>query len=102
MFVLHSLMLLVVFSGQAASQPAPADTDLADPYVDGSYGISVRPPKGWNLVREQVPEARGVTLLRMVDRVSATRAQEIAVKRTSTTKAMSITEMLERLAGSLE
>jgi hypothetical protein len=102
MIVFQSLLLLLVFAGQAASRPAQSDPELADPYVDGSYGISIQPPKGWSLVRQQVPETRGVTLLRMVDRVSVSRVQEIVLKRTTTTKAMAITEMLERLAGSLE
>jgi hypothetical protein len=102
MIALQSLMLLMVFVGQATSQPVQSNPDLADPYIDGSYGISIQPPKGWNLVRQQAPETRGVTLLRMVDRISPMRVQEITLKRTSTTKAMPITEMLERLAGSME
>jgi hypothetical protein len=75
---------------------------LADPYVDGSYGVSIQPPKGWTLVRQQQPESHGITVLRLVDRVSTSRVQEMILKRTSTTKAMPIAEMLDRVAGSLE
>lgn len=102
MIALSATVFLAVVVGQAVSRPAESVPDLADPYVDGSYGVSIQPPRGWTLVRRQEPEARGVTLLRMVDRISATRVQEMILKRTSTTKAMSISEMLERIASSLE
>jgi hypothetical protein len=100
-----ALLLVMVTGclGQAASQPSPTSAiELADPYVDGSYGISLQPPKGWGLIRQQVPESRGITILRMVDRVSPSRIQEMVLKRTSTTKPLGLKETLERLAASLQ
>lgn len=102
MVALHALLTLTLTFGQASSRPAQSAAELADPYVDGSYGISIQPPKGWNLVRQQVPEAKGVTLLRMVDRVAANRVQEMILKRTSTTKSLPIAEMLDRVGNALE
>jgi len=102
MIALSTITFLAVVVGQVSTRPADALPDLADAYVDGSYGVSIRPPKGWTLIRQQQPESHGITLLRIVDRVSATRLQEIVLKRTSTTKPLPIAEMLERVVGSLE
>ncbi|HKQ46968.1 MAG TPA: hypothetical protein VJZ71_02735 [Phycisphaerae bacterium] len=85
-------------------QTAPlADTGpLADAYVDGTYGYSINPPKGWQITRQRVPERRGVTLLQMTDRVSPTLTQEIVLKQSSTTQKVPMDEMLKRISDALE
>lgn len=98
----HLMVLAILLSGPP-DPPADRTGDaLADPYVDGTYGFSIRPPKDWRLIRERIPEARGATLLRMVDPAARGDIREIRLKRTSTTKELPINEMLRAVAESLE
>ena len=55
-------------AASAASNAASTD-GLADPYVDGSYGFSVRPPTGWRLSRVRTRVGPAVTLLEMAEHV---------------------------------
>jgi len=93
------IVFSIVLSIASGALAPPA---LADPYVDGTYGYSIRPPKGWQVIRQRVPERRGVTLLQMMDRISPTITQEIVLKQTSTTLKASMEEMLKRTSDSLE
>ena len=90
-------MLSLLLPAQAGPDARP----LAEPYVDGSYGFSIRPPSGWRLVRQRIPETRGATLLRMVQSLGAGRNHQIILRHTATTKTLPISEMLRELADTL-
>lgn len=94
-------IFLFVSSGQTGAPPA-ADEWLADPYVDGTYGYSIQPPNGWQVLRQRVPERRGVTLLQMSQRVAPSMTQEIVLKQTSTTQKTPMEDMLKRISSALE
>jgi hypothetical protein len=89
-------------SADRSRRPAVAGSDLADAYVDGTFGFSINPPKDWQMIRQRVPERRGVTLLQMTNRVSPTITQEIVLKQTSTTQKVPLEEMLKRIGDALE
>lgn len=98
MTVTSLLLLSLGLAGAPASAPDP----LADAYVDGTYGFSIRPPRGWQLIRQRVPEKRGTTLLRMVKTLGGGLSHQIVFKHTTTTKAVPLNEMLKKMAHSLE
>lgn len=100
--IAFSFFLSIAVWAQPAAPPAAQADPLADPYVDGTYGFSIRPPNGWQVIRRRVPERRGVTLLQMVDPVSTTLVQEITLKQTSTTQKLPLEEMLQRISDALE
>ncbi len=95
------MILLLAASGQTGAPPAAGD-GLADPCVDGTYGYSIQPPSGWQVLRQRVPERHGVTLLQMSQEVAASLTQEIVLKQTSTTKKSSMEDMLKRISSALE
>jgi hypothetical protein len=99
-------VLAMVIPGQskpaAVAQPPSAVADeggglLADAYVDGTCGFSIRPPKGWQLIRQRLAEEKGLTLLQMVGRVGPNQTEQIALKQTSTTRKMPMGDMLKQL-----
>lgn len=95
------LIISAICLGQAAAPtPAPAD-GLADEYVDGTYGFSIRAPLGWHLIRERVPERRGATLLRMVEPSHADEHDPIVLRHTTTTKRVPINDMLRDVCKTL-
>lgn len=103
-----SIFMSLAVSGQTAPPPNADPKDLAgvgplaDAYVDGTYGYSINPPKGWQIIRQRVPERRGVTLLQMTDRISPTLSHEIILKQSSTTQKVPLDEMLKRISDALE
>lgn len=99
-------MLAMMIPGQSkpadVAQPPSAVSDaggglLADPYVDGTCGFSIRPPKDWQLIRQRLAEEKGLTLLQMVGRVGPNQSEQIVLKQTSTTRKMPMGEMLKQL-----
>lgn len=97
--VMLKLMIVLMFSpcGQAGPTTQQADDALADPYIDGTYGFSVQPPKGWQLVRQRLAEKHGVTLLRMVGKVGANQTEEIIIRQTSTTRSLPMGDLLKQM-----
>ncbi len=96
------LILSAIWLGQTSPlTTAPAD-GLADEYVDGTYGFSIRPPHGWHLIRERVPERRGATLLRMVDLSHKDALDPIVLRHTTTTKIIPINDMLRDVCKTLQ
>ena len=91
------VVLMSVSCGQAGPTTQKADDVLADPYIDGTSGFSIQPPKGWQLVRQRMAEKHGVTLLRMVGRVGSTQSEEIIIRQTSTTRELPMGEMLKQM-----
>ncbi len=102
MVALKLLTLALVSFGQAGPAAQEADHRLADAFVDGSYGFSIRPPKGWQVIRQRSSERRGIVLLRMVNRPARNRTEELTLKQTSTTRDVPMGEMLEKLHHALE
>jgi hypothetical protein len=102
MVALSLLILAAVSCGQADPATRKADDRLADALVDGSYGFSIRPPKGWQVIRQRSPERRGVVLLRMMNRTARNRTEELTLKQTSTMRDVPMGEMLEKLHHALE
>jgi len=96
------LIVLAFSSGQAGPGGGVSDAQLADPYVDGSYGYTIRPPEGWHVIRQRVPEARGVTLLRMVHQIDRKKIEELLLKQTSTTRQAPMGEMLREIHHALQ
>lgn len=100
---MFSLLLAIQLLLPFQQTPAASESDLlADPIVDGSYGFSIRPPADWRIVRQRVPERRGVTLVQMFHPISGGQAEEIILKQTSTTQTVPMDEMLKRVAQNLE
>lgn len=93
--------VLTAGAGQALAQTDAADP-LADPVVDGSYGFSIRPPRGWQIIRRRLPERDGVALLRMMRRISPAQTEEMVFRQTSTTRTIAMKDMLQRVADTLE
>ena len=101
----HCLILLWAI---ASAQPGPSKTAtdqrpiaLGDPYIDGSEEFSIRPPAGWQLNRQRIPDARGVTLLRMMGPPVSGQERQITLRRTVTPKRMSADETLKQMVDTL-
>lgn len=81
----------------------PSDNNsLGDPIIDGSYGYSIRPPADWRIIRQRVPERRGVTLVQMAHAIAGGQIEEIILKQSATTQSIAMDEMLKRVAQNLE
>lgn len=96
MTTLITISVLAVCSAQTNAPAPAADRELADPYVDGHFGFSIRPPKDWKLVGPQTPEGRGDTLLRMVQELPDSFYHEILLKHESVETEQSIDAMLTK------
>jgi len=90
-------MLSLILPAQAGGDTG----ELAEPYVDGSYGFSIRPPSGWQLIRQRVPERHGATLLQMVQSLGPARSHQIILKHTETTRAVPMNAVLREVADKL-
>ncbi len=102
MTVLLALMTLVNIQGQTGGTFDPPAGKLTEqPYVDGTFGFSLRPPVGWLLNTERVVVGRNTTLLTMTHRLAAGREQSISVRQTLTVNAMPMREMIERTSHAL-
>ena len=98
MMLLKCLTLFAFLSwNQAGPTSQKADELLADPYIDGTVGFSIQPPKGWQIVRQRLAEKQGVTLLRMVGQVGPTQSEEIVLRQTATTRDLPMNEMLKQM-----
>lgn len=95
-------LLLPILPIQTAAPATDSSSALADPIVDGSYGVSIRPPKNWRIIRQRVPERRGVTLVQMVHPLGGGQMEEIILKYTGTTQPVPMDEMLKRISETLE
>lgn len=64
---------------------------LAEPYFDGSYGFSIRPPANWTVQRRREVSNLATTLLRM-EEPSPSEPRAFVVEHMVTARAMSIDE----------
>lgn len=98
------ILMWVTVCGQQTPAKAPPQARgaaLTDAYVDGSEQFSIRPPEGWQLNRQRIPEARGVTLLRMMGPPVAGQERMITLRRTATQKRMNADETLKQMVDTL-
>lgn len=96
-------MLWTLGCGQApVTQPATVPVVLAAPYVDGTFGFSVRPPADWLMLRERKANAVGVTVLRLHLQISQGVLAEISVRVCRTPKPVSVESTLDELAAGIK
>ncbi|MEK6643411.1 MAG: hypothetical protein AABZ08_05835 [Planctomycetota bacterium] len=92
----------VILWGQSPpAKPAEATPALADAYVDGSEEFSIRPPAGWQLNRQRIPDGRGITVLRMLGPFTTGPTEEISVRRVDVPDRRTPEKMLRLTADSL-
>lgn len=96
------LLSILLAVGQTSAPAADPLSALADPIVDTAHGFSIRPPKDWQYLRQRVPERRGSTLVRMVNPLTAAEPEEIVLKHSNTTRAVSMGAMLRSIAANIE
>ncbi|MBI5762380.1 MAG: hypothetical protein HZA51_02515 [Planctomycetes bacterium] len=95
---LIAVLLLALGQTPTAQSTMPA---LAEPYVDGSEEFAISPPVGWQLNRQRLPDARGVTVLRMIGPFTGGPSEEIAVRRIEIPERRTPDKMLKELADAL-
>lgn len=90
-------------SGQAPpGNEGNIESPLADAIVDGTFGYSIRPPRDWQVLRQRVPERRGITLLRMARMTTPGQFEEMMLRQTTTTRDVPMSEMLDRVTEKLQ
>jgi len=98
MYLLHTLLFAVMPMLQTSQPASRGMDDLGDRVVDGSYGFSIRAPKGWSLDRRQIPQGRETTILRMMEPTRRADVHEIRLQHKTIGKPVPIGRML-RLRG---
>jgi len=97
------LLARAVTAQETASPPPPATqpskTDLDPPYIDGSFGFSVRPPAGCTLFREKQIADGDVEVARFVDLV--TRQWSFTVRLSTTTQPLDAQTMIAGITARL-
>lgn len=94
---MQTIVVLLAVLGQAPPASMPASGELGEPYVDGHYGFSIRPPKGWQRGYEPGGRGRGATILRMLRGISRGLYHEMVIEQTTTPGKRPIGEMLDGL-----
>ncbi|MCK6482538.1 MAG: hypothetical protein HUU22_04590 [Phycisphaerae bacterium] len=89
---LNILGLLMAF---LPMQSRPANVELAEPWVEATYGFSVRPPKGWVLTQTRSLGQREATLLQMNDPQRSLFPPELLVKFVSMPQETSLDRLME-------
>jgi hypothetical protein len=88
----------LAFAGQE-SKPAGGEVSLDPPYVDRSFGFSLRPPAGSTAFREK--QFVGRADLELVRFTHSQRPWHLTVRHTTTTRPVDTTTMLESLTRNL-
>lgn len=96
-----AILLWALALGQPAPKQAEKPIALGDVYVDGSEEFSIRPPEGWQLNRQRIPDARGVTLLRIMGPPVSGQERLITLRRTAVSKRMNADETLKQIVDTL-
>jgi len=96
----------LMFQGQTPPPPPPppdegviqstGDAGLAEPYLDGSYGFTIRPPVGWQVRRVRTKVGSAVTVLDMIERIQAYQSHALSLQRTSGIEGDKIDTVLQR------
>jgi hypothetical protein len=86
----------------AASPDSPAgDTAPDEPYIDGTYGFSLHPPRGWDIDRRSVPDETGLTIFQAVSPERGPRQHILTVRATLTRQPREVEDMLREITDSL-
>lgn len=97
------IFFVVVVCGQPGGLPGvTAAAALGEPHVDGTYGYSICPPNGWQVVRQRAAQGRSVALLRIVNAADQTRGGELTVRRMLMPRADAVGKVLDRIYHGLE
>ncbi len=96
-----TVILALVF-GQAEGAKPPVPEQLGPEYVDGTYGVSLRPPKDWQLDRKRVSTEGKISILRTFEAGAAgpVRIVELSLLMDDTTR--SIERRLARKVRAIE
>lgn len=97
-----TLALLLFLSGQSRPASDSVDETLGEAYLDGTWELSIQPPKDWQVTRLREPEKRGVVLLRMLGQVQPNELQEILLKQATVTGGKRMGEVLKEIHHALE
>lgn len=93
--VVAIVLTLPLAVGQSRPAPAASDSGLGPAHVDGHYGYSIRPPRGWHLTGGGAPGDESGVLLRMLDATPGAPYHEIVLRHRTTAKARSAEELLD-------
>lgn len=86
----------------APARSAALIPGLEEPYIDGTYGFSIQPPPGWQIVPLRKQDKNDLVLLRMLQILPDGRFSEISVRQTSLPQRQPMNELLKQRAGELE
>jgi hypothetical protein len=87
--------------GYEPARPSPVP-GLAEPYIDGTYGYSIQPPPGWQIIPTSVPDRSDLVLLRLVQSQPGGGFREISIRQTTLPERKVMSELVKQLAGELE
>lgn len=79
-----------------AAEPARTTAGLADTYLDGSYGFTIKPPLGWQVRRVRTRVGSAVTLMEMIERIQTYQTHSLSIQRTSGIEGEKLESVLQR------
>ncbi|MBX3395975.1 MAG: hypothetical protein KF841_11475 [Phycisphaerae bacterium] len=105
--------LILNFIGQSAAQPSGPDdapdksrgvtlrAELGEAVIDGSYGLSIRPPMDWVVARRREFDGRGTVLLRMIAPVETPDPPAITVEHLVSARGVSLPDRMRQAADAI-
>ncbi|QDV91453.1 hypothetical protein RAS2_25520 [Phycisphaerae bacterium RAS2] len=84
------------------ARPAALIPGLEEPYIDGTFGFSIQPPPGWQVVPMRKQDKNELVLLRLVQILPDGRFSEISVRQTSLPQRQPMNDLLKQRASELE
>ncbi len=84
------------------ARPTTLIPGLAEPYIDGTFGFSIQPPPGWQIVPLRKQDKNELVLLRLLQVLPDGRFSEISVRQTSLPQRQPMNDLLKQRAGELE
>jgi hypothetical protein len=115
-----ALMLAALLIAQTGKPPQRASIELGPAYVDGHFGFSIQPPKGWQLSRQReqpdpvprdshgnpIPEQYArrpdLTILRMYERTASSMMHEIRLQQSSDNLSSPVEDENKRISDKLQ
>jgi hypothetical protein len=96
-----SIALTLALATVPSVQPSGNETTLGEPYRDGTFGFSIRPPCGWQVIRERKVLNVGLTVLRLVNQAALGRTFEFSVRLSQTPEPITFQSALDELSQAL-
>lgn len=96
-----SSILSLWLAASPAFQSINPETLLGEPYRDGTFGFSIRPPKNWQITRERKSQRVGLTVLRMARQMGMGVSFEFNVRVSRTLETFSVQATLDELSKAL-